>query len=209
MNHIEKLNPRLSRGKALDFGCGPGRLTQALATYFDLVYGVDIAPSFLELARAYNRFGERCTYRLNEVDDLSVFGDQTFDLVYSARVLMHMNSSIAKNYIREFIRLLRPDGILVFQIPSRYTYRIKRGDTGGTLFSIYVPNIASDFYRKVKSSVISHRLQMEVHGIGKKSVVSLIQESKARVLEIVRDDKVPGWEDFCYYCSPTREAKQA
>src|SRR6266700_763326 len=36
--------------RALDFGCGPGRLTQALTRYFDEVDGVDISPSMIELA---------------------------------------------------------------------------------------------------------------------------------------------------------------
>jgi tRNA/tmRNA/rRNA uracil-C5-methylase (TrmA/RlmC/RlmD family) len=30
-------------GKALDFGCGIGRLTQAMCNYFESCYGVDIA----------------------------------------------------------------------------------------------------------------------------------------------------------------------
>src|SRR6266487_2515603 len=35
----------------LDFGCGPGRLSQALAAHFDEVTGVDVAPWMIELAR--------------------------------------------------------------------------------------------------------------------------------------------------------------
>lgn len=38
-------------GRALDFGCGVGRVTQALARQFDLVDGVDIAPSMIAQAR--------------------------------------------------------------------------------------------------------------------------------------------------------------
>jgi len=48
------------RGRALDFGCGVGRLTQALCERFDSVVGVDIAPSMIELANRYNRFPGRC-----------------------------------------------------------------------------------------------------------------------------------------------------
>jgi SAM-dependent methyltransferase len=39
------------RRRALDFGCGAGRLTHALADHFDEVIGVDIAPSMIDIAR--------------------------------------------------------------------------------------------------------------------------------------------------------------
>src|SRR3989338_957648 len=53
LEYVRKLNVALTFGKALDFGCGVGRLTQALAQYFEEVHGVDIAPSMIETAPAY------------------------------------------------------------------------------------------------------------------------------------------------------------
>src|SRR5262245_7878422 len=44
-----------ARHRALDFGCGIGRLSQALAGHFDSVDGVDIASAMLEQAREQNR----------------------------------------------------------------------------------------------------------------------------------------------------------
>ena len=41
----------LGKGKALDFGCGVGRLSQALADYFDRVVGADVSPTMIGLAR--------------------------------------------------------------------------------------------------------------------------------------------------------------
>src|SRR5450759_126117 len=49
MTHIGGLGITVRRSRALDFGCGPGRLTQALTSHFDQVDGVDISPSLLEL----------------------------------------------------------------------------------------------------------------------------------------------------------------
>ena len=65
---------------ALDFGCGVGRLTQALANHFDRVVGVDIAPSMIELAQKYNRFGDRCQYYVNQKNNLSIFEENTLIL---------------------------------------------------------------------------------------------------------------------------------
>src|SRR5690242_2283839 len=40
---------------ALDFGCGVGRLTRAMAGHFSQCYGVDISPTMVRLATEYNR----------------------------------------------------------------------------------------------------------------------------------------------------------
>ncbi|MGC9947875.1 MAG: class I SAM-dependent methyltransferase [Bryobacteraceae bacterium] len=103
---------------ALDFGCGVGRLTQALCACFERCGGVDIAPSMIELARQYNRCGAQCEYFLNPNDDLQIFPDNSFDLVYSNRVLQHMRPRYSIAYIREFVRVVRPGGLVVFQIPD-------------------------------------------------------------------------------------------
>ena len=51
MAYLKSLHLEIARRRALDFGCGVGRLTQALARHFDSVVGVDIAPSMLRLAK--------------------------------------------------------------------------------------------------------------------------------------------------------------
>lgn len=75
-----------ARRRALDFGCGAGRLTQALADHFDTALGIDVAPSMIALARAHNRHGERCRYEINDRPDLSRWSDSFFDLIYTGRV---------------------------------------------------------------------------------------------------------------------------
>src|SRR5215472_8256894 len=55
LGYIQSLGISLPRERALDFGCGVGRLSQALAEYFNEVHGVDVSPSMVELARQYNR----------------------------------------------------------------------------------------------------------------------------------------------------------
>src|SRR5262245_8243494 len=108
----------IRRGRALDFGCGAGRLTQALAARFDRVDGVDISASMIARARLDNRHGDQCRYHHNTAPDLSVFPDATFDFIYSVLTLQHMPSEYAQRYIAEFVRLLAPQGVLVFQLPS-------------------------------------------------------------------------------------------
>ncbi len=104
--------------RALDFGCGVGRLTQALCGYFDQCCGVDIAETMIDLARKYNRHGAKCQYFLNDRDDLAIFETGSFDFIYSNIVLQHISPEYSRNYIKEFMRILEPGGLLIFQIPS-------------------------------------------------------------------------------------------
>jgi SAM-dependent methyltransferase len=106
------------RGRALDFGCGVGRLTQALAGHFTRATGVDIAPSMIAQARAFDR-EHRCEFLLNDRADLSLFRAGSFDFVYSNIVLQHMRPEYSIAYIREFARVLASGGVAVFQLPSK------------------------------------------------------------------------------------------
>jgi SAM-dependent methyltransferase len=114
---IGSLGVVLSRGVALDFGCGLGRLTQALAEEFDRVYGVDISREMIERAERLNKFGEKCKYVVNPMGHLRIFDDDSFDFIYTDIVLQHMPPGLMLGYIREFIRTLKVEGILVFRVP--------------------------------------------------------------------------------------------
>jgi ubiquinone/menaquinone biosynthesis C-methylase UbiE len=108
------------RDNALDFGCGVGRLTRALAGHFAQCVGVDISAPMLARAEELNRECERCRFVLNTSDDLSKFEPGSFDLVYSKYVLQHLpGRAVVRAYVSEFMRVLRPGGLLVFQLPSK------------------------------------------------------------------------------------------
>jgi len=108
----------VKHGCALDFGCGVGRLTQALARQFERVVGVDVSPRMIETATALNPFPDRVSYIWNDAPHLSRFSDDTFDFIYTNLVLQHIVPDVALAYLREFLRILRPAGVLVFQLPS-------------------------------------------------------------------------------------------
>lgn len=153
LRHVDALSFPLRPGRALDFGCGVGRLTQALSHHFRQCDGVDIAPSMIKLARKYDRpwrrfryeiarlpwhgvsgrrrwadcwpglarllRGNRCRFFLNDSNDLALFAGDRYDFIYSALVLQHMRPEYSQNYIKEFLRVLAPGGLAVFQIPSQ------------------------------------------------------------------------------------------
>jgi ubiquinone/menaquinone biosynthesis C-methylase UbiE len=89
MAKIERLGLRVQHDRALDFGCGVGRLTQPLSNYFAEVSGVDISKHMLERARKYDVTG-RCKFQLNEQDDLILFPNDSFDFILSLITLQHI-----------------------------------------------------------------------------------------------------------------------
>jgi len=120
MKEIDQLNLKISHKKALDFGCGVGRVTQELSNYFDIVDGVDIAPSMIELANAHNKCEDRVHYFLNNKNSLEIFKDNNYDFIYSVEVFQHMHPRYQENYLSELLRILSPGGLLVFELPSEY-----------------------------------------------------------------------------------------
>jgi SAM-dependent methyltransferase len=125
-SHIDSLLDRLvalglavSKDSALDFGCGVGRLTFALSTSFRRCVGVDIAPSMIDFANRINGPFGNCEFLLGRGDDLSYLLDSSFDFVLSYIVLQHMPPQFSMKYLEEFTRVLRPGGILAFQVPAQ------------------------------------------------------------------------------------------
>jgi SAM-dependent methyltransferase len=119
LGQLAARNLDLARGRCLDFGCGAGRLSQALAEEFEHVDGVDISETMVRMADEHNRYGDRCTFHLNTAPDLGLFDDGTFDFVFTTIVLQHNPPDLAEGYIRELVRVLAPNGVAVFDMPVR------------------------------------------------------------------------------------------
>jgi ubiquinone/menaquinone biosynthesis C-methylase UbiE len=109
----------LKTDAALDFGCGVGRLTGALSQYFDKCCGVDISPTMIQLAKDFHGNNPRCSFWLNEVDDLRRFPDGYFGFIYTSITLQHIPVRYVQKYLLDLVRVLKAGGIFVFQIPER------------------------------------------------------------------------------------------
>ncbi len=118
IDKIKAIGADLKWTNALDFGCGVGRLTQAMANYFEHCYGVDVSDKMIEFANKYNRFREKCIYTVNHSEELSMFSSDFFDFSYSTITFQHMAKHHILKYLVDLIRTLKPGGISVFQLPS-------------------------------------------------------------------------------------------
>lgn len=124
MRWLDRLGLLRRFEQVLDFGCGAGRLSQALAGYADAVVGVDISPPMLEQARRLDGAG-RCEFVLNEAPDLRRFDHASFDLIYSELVLQHLPPPVIDGYLAEFLRVLRPGGLAVLQCLTSPLWTVK------------------------------------------------------------------------------------
>lgn len=102
------------RDMALDFGCGVGRLTRALARHYETAYGIDASREMVGQAQELT---PGPIFLWNSRPDLWRL-DQAFDLIYSAITLQHLPPTFQRAYIVEFFRVIKDDGIAVFQMVS-------------------------------------------------------------------------------------------
>jgi SAM-dependent methyltransferase len=104
--------------RALDFGCGAGRLSNGLAAHVDTVVGVDIAQSMVDEANRINRFPDRVSFTSYDGHRLP-FDDESFDSVVSLISIQHSPPAVQLACLVEMHRVTRPGGVLVLQIPAR------------------------------------------------------------------------------------------
>lgn len=177
LEYVESLGLRPGWGRALDFGCAIGRLTQALADHFDRAVGVDIAQAMVDAARAHNRLGERVRYVVNTRPDLRVFDDGSFDFVYSNKVLQHIPPRAQLAYIAEFMRVLRPGGVAVFQ--ARNGPRFAFDSPRGWLYTLNRRHLRRLLQR------LRGRPPYEMHYVARSRVEEALAEAGGRLVDVV------------------------
>lgn len=123
--HIDELEQELlglglsfAGRRVLDFGCGLGRLTQAVAGRASFAVGVDASVGMIVGAQRWNRCPDRCAYLLNRAGDLGMLPDRSFDGVVSFIVLQHIPPPAGARYLADMARLVAPGGFLVVQVPA-------------------------------------------------------------------------------------------
>jgi ubiquinone/menaquinone biosynthesis C-methylase UbiE len=133
--------------RALDVGCGAGRLTAALGARVAWVTGVDISPTMLELAR------ERAPqlHWIRADADALPFAAASFDFVVSSSALRltHLEHSLP-----QIERVLRPGGALAIRDVQKSAAQKASGAVG---YTAWVLRRAFDAWR-----VLGHAIALNL-----------------------------------------------
>ena len=159
---------------ALDFGCGIGRLTRALAEHFPECWGVDISPTMISLAREFNHHIPECRFILNEKDRLECLDDNYFGFIYTSIVLQHIAPALAARYIAELIRVLKPGGSMVFQVADSLRE--------GTITRLRVRLAVRARMQSLLG--IQRPFSMEMHCINESRLRQLVRRAGAEIVDV-------------------------
>lgn len=181
------------RGRALDFGCGVGRLSRALAAEFTRVDGVDVSSAMIELARGTSP--ANAAFHENRVSDLSLFPSGSFDFALTLIVLQHMPPALMVGYLRELGRALRSGGVLYFQVPAspRPRFSRVRARTLVRRAAFRLPGVKS-LWRRLRGE-----LPIEMYALPERKVRALLVSLGFELLSAVEDSAAGAdWRSLRY-----------
>jgi SAM-dependent methyltransferase len=169
----EETGAMLDGRRALDYGCGVGRLAIPLAERCEHVYGLDISRPTLEIAAANAQEHEVENVQWLEPEALSGLAGQ-YDFAITVHVLQHIRRRQGEQVLRQLVRGLREDGVgwigLVLRPPHplrsvlRYSWRARDVDRPQRKSGIYRPALDAlriwdlSYYYMMRCSYALNRL---------------------------------------------------
>jgi FkbM family methyltransferase len=180
------------RSLALDFGCGAGRLSRALARHFEHVVGVDVSASMIATARALNADVGNIAFRENTSPLLKGIADASVDLVYSIMTLQHIPAQLAAGYVDEFFRVLAPGGVAVFQFVAGPDESLR-----GRVFG----RISNRWLNPLRRLAWRRNAVFEMHALDESTLEHLLERRPLlQLLDAVEDTAAgPGWHGRRWY----------
>lgn len=155
---VERVTPHLTGRRSLEIGCGTGLLLERTTRHADFAVGIDLSAGMAGVSAA-----KGLTVANASVTDLG-FADESFDVVYSCKVLPHVPDIAGA--LREIRRVLVPGGrmFLEFYNPrslKNLTYRMRwrggrsepvyvRFDTAATLRPVLPPGVVIRSVRGIR-----------------------------------------------------------
>jgi SAM-dependent methyltransferase len=119
LGEMGRLSDNASRGRALDHGCGTGRLTIPLSRAYAKVVALDVSPEMLTEASSNARAANCHNIEFQLADDLLSRATGSFDLVVSHLVLQHVPVNRGNAIFRRLIDRLAPGAAFHISVSIR------------------------------------------------------------------------------------------
>jgi SAM-dependent methyltransferase len=179
---------------ALDVGCGVGRTARALAGRFGTCYGVDASEEMIELGRRLNQDVANCVL-LHDTAWLDRFESESADFVYSAFVLQHLATvADVERGIGELVRVARPDGAVVFQLPEQLPLHRRLQPRRRLYRGLRRLGLGEDWlYRRLRLHPIS------MIGLERQRVEAIVAAANAEVAQVEEVDRESSLGGLRYY----------
>ena len=155
---------------ALEYGCGLGRTTLALAPHFARYVGCDISEPHLAVARAAAASAGLQGVVFRKVGQGDYGMTEPFDFWYSRIVLQHNPPPLIEAILDRMFAKLTPGGIALFQTPT------------------YALNYAFDAAGYVETE--TNETGVEMHCLPQARIYELAEAHNVRLLEVREDNAV-------------------
>lgn len=120
MDKIIKVFKKNKTCKVLDLGCGAGRNTWYLADQGFEAYGLDNAPTGLDmLKKALKERELKAELKVGDAFDTLPYPDNFFDALVSVQVMQHAKESVIKKAVKEISRVVKPGGLIFITLCGR------------------------------------------------------------------------------------------
>ncbi|MGN6519441.1 MAG: class I SAM-dependent methyltransferase, partial [Dokdonella sp.] len=174
------------RELALDFGCGAGRLTRALAAHFGRAVGIDVSSSMVDTARRLNADVANVEFHRNASTRIEGIADASVDFVFSHITLQHIPADLAAGYVEEFFRILAPGGVAAFQFVDSHDDSLR-----GRLFGV----ASNRWLNPLRRVLWRSRDVFEMHALAEQRLHALLAaQPHLRLLEAIDDGAAgAGW----------------
>lgn len=148
--------------KAVEYGCGIGRVSVPLSKHCDTLHAYDISKGHLAMAETHAQASEVDNIVFTQITTPDQDIEQGYDLYYSFIVFQHNSPPIMKRLVRQAIEGLAPGGVAVFHLPvfiREYEFRLDK-------------YLAADHG------------DIEMHALPQRVVLDIIQDSDCRLIDL-------------------------